>query len=240
MRDKPADQRERRFSEESLREIIQRAVALQQQRDDTYSEAQVRSLLAELCTPASIADEALRDAVVSSQAQRPSAPLIPVLDSALLGVAAGLATATALPFIPGSIILVPAMWGAGLMFSGIIAARNAPVSMIRFQAANLALWVGMGGTFLLVTAAAKSVLASSAVTVAPWAFPAFWAFASLAGAVLTRYDGSSRHSHKLGGIARRIAGLRAKVVGWIKDWASSLTLRSSRVVRAYVIAVRAD
>jgi hypothetical protein len=110
MRDMPADQGERRFSEESMRAIIQRAVVLQEQRDDTYSEAQVRSLLAELSIPASIADEALRDAVVSNQGQRPTAPLVPVLDSALLGVATGLATAATLPFIPGSIILVPAMW----------------------------------------------------------------------------------------------------------------------------------
>src|SRR5690606_10456775 len=96
MRDIPADQEELRFTEEAVREIIQHAVALQQQRDDTYSEAQVRSLLAELGMPASIADEALCRVVVSSRRPRLSAPLMPVLDSALVGVATGLATAIAL------------------------------------------------------------------------------------------------------------------------------------------------
>ena len=238
MHDLPAEQGERRFSEESVREIIRHAVALQQHRDDTYSEAQVRSLLAELGISASITDQSLRHAVVSNRRQRRSAPLMPVLDSALLGVATGLASATALPFIPGSIILVPAMWGAGLMFSGILAARNAPVSMVRFQAANLALWGGMAGSFLLVTAAAKSMVTSSAVAVAPWAFPAFWAFASLAGSILTRYDGSARHSHRLGRIARGIAEVRSNVVGWIRNWASSLTVRSSVTIRS--IGARVD
>jgi hypothetical protein len=232
MRHSPADQGERRFSEESVREIVQHAVALQQQRDDTYTESQVRSLLAELGTPSSIVNQALRHAQVSGRKPRPSAPLMPVLDSALLGVCTGLATATALPFLPGSIILVPAMWGAGLMFAGILAARNAHVSMARFQTANLALWSGMAGAFLIVAGATKSLLAPSATTVAPWAFPAFWAFASVAGAVLTKYDGSSRRTHRLGRIARRIVATRATIVGWIKKWASSLTVRSATAIHA--------
>jgi hypothetical protein len=233
------DDSDNHYAEESLREIIRYAVGLQDQRSNLYSEGQIRSILAQLDIPPNISDQALRHAALSRHRRNTFAPWRSVFDSFLLGAGIALGSAIALPFIPGAVVLLPVMFGVGLMFSGILAARSAMISPRRFQMANFALWAGMGGAYVLATAVTKPLLAVAWPTLIPWAFPAFWAFSSVAGAILTRYEGSGGQSFRTSRLGRTVGSSKAAFVRWVKQLANSLhALATSVVTRLRIRSAR--
>ena len=210
---------EARYSDDETRKVIERAIELQEHRNSDITATQLQSILTEM----GVAPEAIAQAMSDVIAERRATSEIrlaalPAVHSATFGVAVGSIAATAATLLPGDLMGVGAMLVVGVMFSGHLVARNKTgKSMMPFQAANLALWLGLGGSYIAIDVAARFLLAGASAGVHPWAFPVMWVFTSIAGLLLSsfeRHEGNLRSSSI---VLRTLDRAKARLVSWVKE-----------------------
>jgi hypothetical protein len=123
------------------------------------------------------------------------------------------------------------MGGSIFMISGVLAVRNRPgTSTLKYQAANVGLWLGAGVAYRLVAgwAASHHMGLSTLLYSAPFVFG--WAFTAIVGAAIANYRVDGDVDVQTAGITARLRRAVARTLRRILDFVDPrLRARTSNV-----------
>jgi hypothetical protein len=228
----------KRYSEEEMREILSLALQHDQVIRASVSQSELESVAAEI----GISSKALHAALAAHESRKvPVAPIDPLPGLAWRSTALGglIGLVSQAPLMLGEsqimMLLSPVGGVVTLMLSGAAASHRSRVGarlgFLRFQARNLALWLGFGGASWFIHAALLSAPVDSVRSIMVSAM--LWALSSVAGGTFAAFR--SRAGADMGtGSASPALSLVRRAARRVATWLSRSSARSAtrRTMRA--------